>query len=218
MEVIAQRLTALSVRGLFYAGLFLAVIIGQATLTTLLRDQGLDGGAALAIAGAVVFGAVIAALLAYNAAAGIYWRRKDAERAALGLPVGPVCAIWQWRPPAELPWASVKPFHARFPKIAKTFGIEGYAVIEFEIGADGKARNLNLVDCWPAPIFYHAAAGALREAAFRPRQGMTPRFGESYQLGFVFRILGAAKVRDPGRRARRARPRLERLRRGFTDS
>jgi hypothetical protein len=72
--------------------------------------------------------------------------------------------------------------------------------------------------CWPAPIFYAAAAEALREASFRPRQGMTPRFGESYQLGFVFRILGAAKVRDPGRRARRARPRLERLRREFTGS
>lgn len=218
MEVIARRLTALSVRGLFYLGLFVLVIVGQAGLTTVLRQHGFSGGSALALAGAGVFAAVIAALLGYNALAGYYWRRKDAERAALGLPEGPVCAIWRWRPPAELPWVTLKPFHARFPAIAKSFGIEGYAVIEFEIGADGKARNLNLVDCWPAPVFYDAAADALRAAQFRPRQGLTPRFGESYQLGFVFRILGAAKVRDPGRRARRLRPRFARLARQLTRS
>jgi hypothetical protein len=72
LEVIARRLTALSVRGLFYLGLFLLVIVGQAALTTLLRQQGMDNGPALAVAGAGVFGAVIVALIGYNALAAFY--------------------------------------------------------------------------------------------------------------------------------------------------
>jgi hypothetical protein len=218
VEIIVRQLAAWSVRGLFYLGLFLLVIVGQVGITAILRQQGMGPSLSLAAAGGAVLAIVILALLSYNALANWYWRRRDAQRAALGLPDGPVCAIWKWRPPTELPWVSLKPFHARFPPIAKSFGIEGFAIIEFEIGSDGKAKNLNAVEFWPARIFHDAAAEALTEAEFRPRQGMTPRFGESYQLGFVFRILGAARVRDPGRRARRLRPRFAQARKALTGS
>lgn len=204
MQVSAARtVSAFTARALFLAGLFLFVIILQGALVASLRGLGVNGGPALLISGAVILPAV---LIVASIARWISARtsaKLEAARADAALPHGACCVIW--REPggaaAEFPWELQGDVQAAYPKLARRLGIEGYAVVDFEVGADGAAKNLHLVDVWPAPMFYDAATEALRQARFALRPGSAPRFGPSYRIPFVFRIRGAAKVRDKGRSA-----------------
>jgi TonB family protein len=108
-----------------------------------------------------------------------------------------------------MPWEPVGALRARYPWLARRLGIEGIAIAEFEVGADGRAKNISCADVWPSNVFYDAAREALLHARFQPRGDIHVRYGASYKMPFVFRIAGASKTRDAGRRARRLRPVLQ---------
>lgn len=105
-----------------------------------------------------------------------------------------------------MPWDLVAPLRAPYPQLPQRLGIEGYAIVDFEIGADGAPKHIACVDAWPTDLFFEAAATALRQARFAVKPGERARFGASYRMPFVFRISGAAKLQDRGRRALPHRP------------
>jgi TonB family protein len=109
---------------------------------------------------------------------------------------------------ADMPWRVVGEMHAPYPSLARRLGVEGFALIDFEIGADGAAKNVHCVEAWPGEMFFDASVRALREARFEPKPGVPPRFGATYRMPFVFRINGASKIADRGRLAAPHRPAL----------
>lgn len=214
MLVSATRtLSALTSRALFYAGLFLVVVVVHVALTTALRQHGWNGGASLFASGGVVLGLV---LLLVN---GADWARekraqwREMERMRQGLPIGPCCVVWKNAESAgeggdEMPWEVVGHLRARYPQLARRLGVEGVAVAEFEVNAQGEAKNVHCVYAWPSDVFFEAAREALAHARFTPKPDVHPRFGTSFRMPFVFRISGAAKLKERGRHARTLRPTL----------
>lgn len=203
MQVSATRtISALTARALFLGGLFLLVVVLQIALVTGLRGLGVNGGRSLLISGAAILALMLAASFLARALTRRAFAREERQRVALNLPDGACCVVW--RPQggeAAFPWELEGDVRAAYPPLARRLGVEGFALIDFEVGADGQAKNLHCVDVWPARVFYDAAAEALRAARFRVRPGTAPRFGPSYRIPFVFRIKGAARVRDSGRLA-----------------
>jgi TonB family protein len=215
-----KTLSTWTMRALFYAALFAVVVLSHLAITTLLLSQGWGGGVAMLIAGAVVLAFVIVVFSAGEWLRDRLRERREMQRVKARLPSGP-CVVWN--APAEksvrqlieadeddhsdMPWDVVGPLRARYPKLARRLGIEGIAIAEFEVGADGRAKNINCVDAWPSDVFYESAREALLHAKFKPKD-VHIRFGASYKMPFVFRISGASKARDAGRRARTLRPTL----------
>jgi len=216
-----KTLSTWTMRALFYAALFAVVVLSHLAITTLLLAQGWGGGVAMLIAGAVVLAFVIIMFSAGEWVRDRLRERREMQRVNQRLPSGPCCVVW--RAPEEksvrqllvedeadhsdMPWDVVGPLRARYPKLARRLGIEGIAIAEFEVGADGRAKNINCVDAWPSDVFYESAREALLHAKFKPKD-VHIRFGASYKMPFVFRISGASKARDAGRRARTLRPTL----------
>ena len=218
-----RTLSTLTLRALFYAALFGVVVIAHLAITGALRAQGWGGDCALMTAGAVVLVFVIVSM---NIAEWVRERlaeRREMQRVRQRLPIGPCCVIWrapEQRTPRDIlseladeadggmPWEPVGAVRARYPRLARRLGVEGIAIADFEIGTDGRAKNINCVDAWPSDVFYEAAREALKHARFQPRGDVHVRFGASYKMPFVFRIAGATKLRDAGRRARALRPAL----------
>lgn len=195
--------------------LFLIVVVLHLAVTGAFRQLGLPGGFALLASGAVVLALVLGLLsmrdwLFEKNAARIEMRRLKA-----GLPSGPCCVVWRPVEPAPgddddgMDWDVIGPLRARYPGFARRLGIEGVAVAEFEVSAEGRAKNIHCVDAWPSDVFYEAAREALSHARFELKPDVHPRFGQSYRMPFVFRINGAAQLKDSGRRARQLRPRLQ---------
>ncbi len=206
MLVSATRtVSALTLRAVFYAGLFVVVALVHVAITSGLRGGGWAGGAALLVSGGVVLGIV---LVLVNLADFIAERRaaaRELARLRQGLPGGPCCIVWPaGEDEAEMPWISASPLHARYPALARRLGVEGVAVVEFEINARGGAKNVQCVDAWPSDVFFAAAREALERARFEPREDVHVRFGDSYRMHFVFRIAGAARLNEAGQRARAA--------------
>lgn len=208
-----RTVSALTMRALFYGGLFVVVVILHLSLTNALRAQGWDASASLLTSGAAVLGLV---LVLVNVAE---WARerlaayREIQRVKQRLPSGPCCVIWKNVEPAQesedsMPWEVIGPLRARYPKLARRLGIEGVAVAEFEIGAGGVVKNVHCIHAWPSDVFFDAAREALLIARFQPRGDQHVRFGASYRMPFVFRIAGASKLRERGRRARKLRPTL----------
>jgi TonB family protein len=214
-----RTLSTWMLRGLFYAALFAVVVIAHLAVSGVLRAQGWGGGVALLVAGAVV---LVFVVVITNAAEWLRERlreRREMRRVQQRLPSGPCCVVW--RTPEEktvrelleqedadhsdMPWDVVGPLRARYPRLARSLGVEGVAIAEFEVGADGRAKNINCVDAWPSDVFYEAAREALLHAKFQPKD-VHVRFGASYKMPFVFRIAGASKARDTGRRAQPLHP------------
>lgn len=198
-------------RAMFYVALFVVVVLVHLALTGALRAQGWAPGASLFASGVVVLVVVIA--LTHGAE----WLRdrraeqRELQRLAERLPSGPCCVVWRSAEPAQasedtMPWTIIGPVRARYPKLARRLGVEGVVVAEFEVGANGAAKNIACVYAWPSDVFYTAAREALEHARFVPRDDIHMRFGASYRMPFVFRISGAAKLEDRGRRARQLRP------------
>lgn len=216
-----RTLSTWTMRALFYAGLFAVVVLSHLAITTLLMVQGWGNGVAMLIAGAVVLAFVIVVFSAGEWLRDRLRERREMQRVQQRLPSGPCCVVW--RAPEEksvrqlldeedgdhsdMPWDVVGPLRARYPKLARRLGVEGIAIAEFEVGADGRAKNINCVDAWPSDVFYVAAREALLHAKFQPKD-VHVRYGVSYKMPFVFRISGASKARDAGRRARTLRPTL----------
>jgi TonB family protein len=213
MLVSATRtVSALTLRAIFYGALFVVVVAAHLALTGALRAQGWNGGAALFASGAVVLGFV---LVLVNAAEWV--REKRAARLEVlrfrqGLPAGPCCVVWKTSEAAEggdaMPWRLAAPLRARYPKLARRLGVEGVAVVEFEIGAGGVVKHAHCVYAWPSNVFFDAAREALVRARFEPKPDMHVRFGASYRMPFVFRIAGASGLAERGQRALPLHPTL----------
>lgn len=204
-----RTLSALTMRALFFGALFLVVVIVHVALTGALRQEGWNAGASLFASGAVVLGLV---LLLVNLAEWVRERRaaaREMQRMRQGLPGGPTCLIWNGAEEAGMPWQVVGPIRARYPKLARRLGVEGFAIVDFEVSGAGKAKNMACVDAWPSDVFYEAAREALAHAKFEHTADEHPRFGASYQMSFVFRIAGATNIKERGRRARKLRPKLK---------
>ena len=196
------------VRLLALAGLFILVVVLQTGVTSALRAIGLDGGLALTASGAGVLALVLGVHLASRARARRAADALEAARRAQGLPDGPCCLVWRAPSGAggdDMPWDLTEPLRVAYPAAARRLGIEGLAVLEFEIGADGAAKHIICLEAWPAPVFAAAATRALSEARFQLRWGAEPRFGASFRMPFVFRVAGAAKIKERGHRARAPR-------------
>ncbi|MBS0386312.1 MAG: TonB family protein [Proteobacteria bacterium] len=205
-----RALSTWILRALFYAALFLVVVIMQAALTSALRQRGWNGSMSLLAAGAVV---LIAVLLLVQLAAWLRrWlhERREMMRLRLKLPSGPTCLAWTPGPEtdssASMPWEVVGPMRARYPVLPRRLGIEGYAITEFEGSATGRAKNIHLVDAWPSDIFFLAAKEALQYARFQPSLDEHVRYGASYRMPFVFRLNGLSRLADTGARAKALRP------------
>lgn len=204
MRVSATRRAADFAGGLFFLALvFIGVILIQGGVHGALRNAGVGGGTALLISGAATFGTVVGGFALFRLWTAFDLKRAENERDRLGLPSGPTCIVWQGEEGAQMPWSLDHPVRVHFPKIARRFGIEGVAVVEFDIAPEGQVKNIHCIDAWPADIFYDAAHAALKDARFVVRPGEVPRFGPSYRMPFVFRIQGAARVKNLGRIARR---------------
>jgi TonB family protein len=187
---------------LFLAGLFIFVILTQIAVVAALRGLGVDGGPALLISGGVVLAIVFGATAWMRASARAQADKLERERVAAGMPDAPCCVVWRGKVgESDFPWELEGDVRAAYPTLAQKLGVEGFAVVDFEVGADGAAKNLHCADYWPSRLFYEAAAEALRAARFRLRPGAGARFGPSYRIPFVFRIRGAARVRDKGHTA-----------------
>ncbi len=215
MLVSATRtISALTLRALFYGALFIAVVVGHLSLTGALRAQGWSGGTALFASGAAVLGFV---LFAVNAADWLRERRaarREILRMRQRLPAGPCCVVWKTGDAPEpddevMPWQVAGPLRARYPKLARRLGVEGVAVVEFEVGAGGVVKNAHCVYAWPSDVFFDAAREALLRARFEPKPDVHVRFGASYRMPFVFRIAGASNLSERGMRARKPRPVLQ---------
>lgn len=203
--------SALISRLMFYAALFLVVVIVHLGLTSALKKQGWNGSVSLLVSGAVVLALVLAGLQVGEWIR--TWRANQREKMRLRqkLPEGACCVLWNPKEHdlgSEMPWDLIGDMRARYPKLARRLGVEGYAIAEFEMSAGGVAKNVHVVDAWPSDVFFHAAREALLHARFEPKGDFHVRFGASYRMPFVFRISGAAKLRDTGRRARTLRPGL----------
>ncbi len=204
-----------TMRALFYGGLFVVVVASHVGLTAALRAQGWAGGTSLFVSGALVLGLVVVLVNLAD------WLRKmraewrERARIKQGLPDGPCCVVW--RPgvnatdddEAAMPWEVAGPLRARYPRLARRLGVEGVAVVDFEVGAGGRVKNVHCVYAWPSDVFYEAAREAMLRTKFEPKGDRHVRFGASYKMPFVFRISGAAKVSQSGRRARKLRPTLQ---------
>jgi TonB family protein len=213
MLVSATRtVSTFTLRALFYAALFGVVAAVHFAITTALREAGWNNGLSLTVSGAVVLGVV---LLAVNIADYAREQRaawREIQRMKQGLPSGPCCVVWrasESEGEAAMPWDVVGQLQARYPKLARRFGVEGYAVVDFEINAQGQAKNVHCIDAWPSDVFYEAAREALAHAKFTPKPDVHPRFGASFRMPFVFRIAGAARLKDRGRHAKTLRPTLK---------
>lgn len=205
-----RTLSTWVLRAVFYAALFLLVVMVHIALTSALRQHGWNGGVSLFASGAVVLLVVLA--LVQLAAWLQQWlhERREVRRFRLKLPVGPTCVIWRPGPEADsgasMPWEVVGPMRARYPSLPRRLGIEGYAIAEFEVSAEGRAKNIHVVDAWPSDIFFAAAKEALQHARFQPSGDEHVRFGASYRMPFVFRMAGASRLTEKGARAKTLRP------------
>ncbi|MBL8542405.1 MAG: TonB family protein [Hyphomonadaceae bacterium] len=201
--------SALTLRALFYGALFVVVVAAHLSGTAALRAQGVPGAMAIAVAGALVLGLVLVLVNVADWARERVAARRELLRARQGLPAGPCCVVLpraDGRAGDEMPWEVVGPMRARYPTLARRLGVEGYAIADFEVSAEGRAKNIHCVDAWPSDVFFAAAREALAHAEFRMREDVHPRFGASYRMPFVFRIAGASRVKEPGARARKLRP------------
>lgn len=209
---VTHTASALTFRALFYLGLFLFVVAAHLGFSSVLRELGWSAGAAMTASGA---GVLTLVLLVINIADWLHERALDLQewrRRKHRLPAGPCCVVWRENLASQaeeaMPWETVGPLRARYPRLARRLGVEGVAIVDFEVGGDGRAKNINCVDAWPSDVFYEAAAEALRHARFQPRRDEHMRFGMSYRMPFVFRLAGATKLEERTRRARRLRPAL----------
>lgn len=82
-------------------------------------------------------------------------------------------------------------------------------MLEFEVSAEGRAKNIHCVHAWPSDVFYEAAREALAGARFAPKEGAAVRYGASFRMPFVFRIAGAARLSERGQRALPLRPSIK---------
>lgn len=199
----------LTLRALFYGGLFLIVVLAHVGVTSGLRTLGWNGGLSLAVSGAVVLAIVLIGVQLGEFIGEKRAAARELQRVRENLPIGPCCVVWRAAEgEADMPWDIVDALRAPYPKLARRLGVEGFAVVHFEISTEGRAKNIHCLDAWPSDVFFLAAKQALEEAQFVAKPEAQVRFGVGYNMPFVFRIAGAARLKDRGRKARPHRPAL----------
>jgi len=203
-------------RALFYGALFVVVVIVHLGLTGVLRSQGWNSTLSLTVSGIAVLALVLVVVNVADWLREQLAARREIARVKQRLPSGPCCVVWRAPdgPAPEdseeaMPWEVIGAIRARYPKLARRLGVEGVAIAEFEVNTDGRAKGIHCVDAWPSDVFYEAAREALANAKFQPKYDVHVRYGASYRMPFVFRIEGAARLKDQGQRAKRLRPRLQ---------
>jgi TonB family protein len=208
-----RTLSTWVLRALFYALLFLVVVIVHVALTSALRRSGWNGGLSLLVSGAVVLALVLFLVQLADWTRQWQQERRELQRARLKLPSGPTCVLWTPSPQTEssssMPWEVIGPMRARYPGLPRRLGIEGYAIAEFEVSAEGRAKNIHVVDAWPSDVFFSAAKEALLNARFQLNVDEHPRFGATYRMPFVFRLRGTSRLNEKGAHARTLRPILQ---------
>lgn len=205
-----RTLSTWVLRALFYAVLFLFVVIVHVALTTALRQHGWNGGFSLLASGAAVLFLVLTLVQAADWLRRWLEERQEVHRFRMKLPAGPMCVIWNPATEAvgaaSMPWRIIGPMRARYPTLPRRLQIEGYAIAEFEVSAEGRAKNIHLVDAWPSDVFFISAKEALEYARFEPSLDEHVRFGATYRMPFVFRLHGVSRLVEKGSRARTLRP------------
>ena len=187
----ARRLPDAAVRGLILSGLFILVVVLEIALSSAFHAVGLAPGPSLAAAGACVLTFVLAVHLRLARDRKLRRAAIEAARLRQGLPDGPCCVVWRGADRDEAtPWETERGIRAVYPPVARLLGVEGLAIAEFEIDADGSAANIACVDVWPSRIFFRRAAEALLEARFRPCADAEIDPGQRHRVSFVFRIAG----------------------------
>lgn len=209
-----RTLSTWTTRALFYGALFIVVVMLHLGLTGALRAQGWGGSASLLTSGAAVLALVLIIVNVADWVRAKMAEHREMQRVKQRLPSGPCCVLWKNAEPAQeaeesMPWEVAGPLRARYPKLARRLGVEGVAIAEFEIAAGGKVKNVHCVYAWPSDVFFESAREALLNTQFQPKADQHVRFGSSYRMPFVFRIDGASKIKDAGRRARKLRPTLQ---------
>jgi TonB family protein len=87
----------------------------------------------------------------------------------------------------------LKPLQVEFPKEARTKGMGGYAIVEFLLASDGRARDTHVVEASPPGVFDAAAIAAVNAGRFSLNvpQGITAT-GQHGRLRVSFRLDGAS--------------------------
>ena len=205
-----RTLSMWMLRALFYAALFLVVVVVHVALTTALRQHGWNGSLSLLASGAAVLFLVLALMHSADWLRQWLHERRELERFKSKLPAGPMCVLWKPASDREggvaMPWDVIGPMRARYPRLPRRLQIEGYAIAEFEVSADGRAKNIHLVDAWPSDVFFASAKEALEHARFQPSLDEHVRYGASYRMPFVFRLNGLSQLPEKGERAKTLRP------------
>jgi TonB family protein len=194
-----RTVSALTLRALLYAGLFLIVVTAHVALTNALRAAGWNAGLSMAVSGAMVLAVVLACVQA-----GAYFGERRAAareiaRMRQGLPAGPCCVVAravEGDGEGDMPWILIGKIRPRYPSLARRLGVEGFALVHFEINSEGAPKNIHCLDAWPSDVFFDSARAGLEAARFQLKDGEHPRFGVSYTMPFVFRIAGAARLRQ----------------------
>ena len=200
--------SALISRLLFYAALFLVVVVVQMALTTALKGQGWNGGLSLFVSGAVVLALVLAGLQVGEWIRS--WRASGREKARVRqkLTDGACCVLWK---PQEHDLGSEMPgtswaLRARYPELARRLGVEGYAIAEFEVGADGAPRT-SIASMLGRRTFSstpHVKRCCMR--VLSPRAISMCVSARATGCRLCSESPALPKVRDSGRRARTLRP------------
>jgi TonB family protein len=205
-----RTLSTLILHALFYTALFLLVVVVHVALTSALRQQGWNGSLSLLASGAAVLFLVLALVQAADWVRQWRHERRELKRFRLKLPAGPMCVIWKPPPEADgaatMPWEVIGPMRARYPSLPRRLQVEGYAITEFEVSADGRAKNIHLVDAWPSDIFFVSAKEALEHARFQPSLDEHVRYGATYRMPFVFRLKGTSQLMEKGAHAKTFHP------------
>ena len=95
-------------------------------------------------------------------------------------------------PPKASDWypaKPLKPLAVEFPREARTKGLSGYAIVEFLLAADGRARDTHVVEASPPGAFDAAAIAAVSAGRFdlNVPQGITAA-GQHGRLRVSFRL------------------------------
>jgi TonB family protein len=95
-------------------------------------------------------------------------------------------------PPRPSDWYPARPLKALqvdFPRAARAKGLSGYAIVEFLLSADGRARDAHVVESSPPGAFDAAAVGAVNSGRFdlNVPQGIVAA-GQHGRLRVTFRL------------------------------
>ena len=104
-------------------------------------------------------------------------------------------------PPKVSDWYPARPLKALqvdFPREARAKGLSGYAIVEFLLAADGRARDTHVVESSPPGAFDAAAVTAVNAGRFdlNVPQGITPA-GQHGRLRVSFRLDASNKGLRP---------------------